>query len=59
MIEHLGLRWNKACLDFHISKRSVTTASRSQVRRPIYKDAVGRWRTYETWLQPLLNQLRA
>jgi hypothetical protein len=35
----------------------VRTASASQVRRPIYQDARGRWKNYETHLTPLLKAL--
>jgi hypothetical protein len=36
----------------------VRTASATQVRQPIYASAVGRWRVYEEFLGPLLNELR-
>jgi hypothetical protein len=35
----------------------VRTASATQVRQPIYKSAVGRWRVYEKDLGPLLGAL--
>lgn len=57
MIAFCGLEWNDACLDFHNTKRSVNTASMTQVRRPIYKSAVERWRPYEKYLGPLLDAL--
>jgi hypothetical protein len=34
-------------------------ASATQVRRPIYTSAVGRWKAYEGYLGPLLKELRA
>lgn len=57
MIEFCNLEWNDACLDFYKSKRSVNTASMTQVRRPIYKSSVERWRAYEKFLGPLLDAL--
>jgi len=57
MLEHVGLPWNAACLSFHETDRPVSTAARAQVRRPIYSDSVGRWRTYETWLGVLTDLL--
>ena len=57
MIEHLGLRWNSACLRFHESARPVSTAARAQVRQPIYTSAIGRWREYDKWLHPLTSIL--
>jgi hypothetical protein len=54
-LDHLGLEWNAACLDFHRNRRVVETASRAQVTRPIYRDSVARWRRFEAHLQPLLD----
>jgi tetratricopeptide (TPR) repeat protein len=57
IIAHCGLKWSKRCLDFHNTDRPVRTASATQVRRPIYNSAVGRWRLYEEELRPLLTAL--
>jgi Tfp pilus assembly protein PilF len=57
IVSHCGLTWDARCLDFHNTKRPVRTASAAQVRRPIYRDAVGRWRRYEAFLEPLLTEL--
>jgi hypothetical protein len=57
IIEYCGLEWNDACLDFHQNKRTVRTASLTQVRRPMYRSSVERWRHYEQFLQPLLDAL--
>ena len=57
MIAFCGLDWNDACVDFHKNKRSIRTASKSQVRQPIYKSSVERWRPYEKFLGPLLDAL--
>ncbi len=42
----LGLPWNDKCVDFHKSDRPVKTASVAQVRKPIYKTSVKRWKKY-------------
>lgn len=42
----LGEEWDPACLAFHRSTRVVATASYAQVSRPLYGDAVDRWRRY-------------
>lgn len=55
LIEFLGLPWNKKCVDFHKSDRPVKTASVAQVRRPIYKSSVQRWKKYGAGLQPLVD----
>jgi tetratricopeptide (TPR) repeat protein len=55
--EYLGLAWDDACLKFHETKRPVRTASASQVRKPIYATSTNRWRKYEKYLGPLLEEL--
>ena len=57
LIDFLGLKWNKKCLDFHKSDRPVKTASVAQVRKPIYKTAVKRWMKYGDGLQPLVDAI--
>jgi tetratricopeptide (TPR) repeat protein len=57
IIAHCGLPWHDRCLSFHETDRPVRTASATQVRQPIYKSAVGRWRVYEEHLGPLLRAL--
>ncbi len=53
MLDYCGLVFEPGCLDFHANPRAVRTASSEQVRQPLYADAVGHWRKYETWLGPL------
>lgn len=57
LIDFLGLEWDPACLEFHKSGRTVTTASNWQVRKPLYKSAVGRAKAYEKFLGPLKEGL--
>ena len=57
IIEYCGLAWDARCLHFHETERPIRTASATQVRERIYRSAVGRWRTYETHLGPLLDAL--
>jgi len=59
IVSHCGMVWDTCCLDFHRTQRPVGTASATQVRKPIYKESVGRWRKYEVHLQPLLTELGA
>ena len=59
LIDHLGLDWDPACLDFHRNRRAVRTASSMQVREPIYDRSVQRWRHYEKQLAPLVSLLGA
>ena len=57
MLAHIGLPWDARCLEFHRTVRPVLTASRWQVRQPIGKGSVGRWRRYERHLGPLREAL--
>ena len=57
LIEYCGLEWDPKILDFHQTRRVVTTSSSWQVRHPIYKRSVERWKNYEDYLQPLKKAL--
>jgi len=57
LVAWCGLEWEPACLAFYEGHRPVRTASVTQVRQPIYKHAVARWKHYEQALAPLLTQL--
>jgi len=59
LLDFCGLEWEDACLDFHKTERAVSTASREQVRNPIYNSSVGRWRRYGDGVMPLVEGLRA
>jgi tetratricopeptide (TPR) repeat protein len=58
LVAWCGLDWEPACLTFHESKRPVRTASVVQVRQPLYRHAVGRWKNYATALAPLFERLQ-
>ena len=55
LVDYLGLPWDDRCLGFHQNRRIVKTASVAQVRKPIYKTSVARWKPYERHLGPLLE----
>jgi len=57
MLSHCGLPWDNACLDFHKTSRMVLTESAAQVRQPIYRTSVQRWRPAPDLLRPLLDGL--
>lgn len=57
LLEFAGLDWEDACLEFHKTGRQVRTASAQQVRRPLYRTAVERWKRYEKHLGPLIDAL--
>lgn len=57
LVSFLGLEWDPNCLDYHAQERTVRTPSLWQVRQPVYKSSVARWRRYEAHLGPLLEAL--
>ncbi len=50
MIDFCGLAWDDACMSPEQNTRSVRTPSVWQVRQPVYKTSMERWRKYEPWL---------
>ena len=57
LVAFCGLEWHEACLVPHHNRRPVTTASLWQVRQPIYRGSLARWRRYEPWLGELRELL--
>ena len=57
ILNYLDLPFEESCISFHETDRSVRTASSEQVRQPINKRGIGRWKPYAKNLKPLLNAL--
>lgn len=57
LLDFCGLDWDGACLHFQDNARAVSTASVFQVRQPVYRSAVGRWKRYAAHLEPLQKAL--
>ena len=57
LVAFCDLEWDPACLRFHEKERAVRTASQWQVRQPIYRTSVERWRRFERQLAPLAEAL--
>ncbi len=57
IIDFCGLTWDDKCLEFHASGRTVRTASYEQVRQPIYRSSIGRYKGFEPHIGPLLKSL--
>jgi Tfp pilus assembly protein PilF len=53
IVDFLEVAWEPGVLDFHRTNRTVVTASRWQVRQPLYNRAVGRWKYYRDHLGEL------
>ncbi len=58
MLDHLGLDFEPACLDFFTATRAVRTPSSEQVRQPIFRDGLDQWQRFAPWLDPLIAALR-
>jgi tetratricopeptide (TPR) repeat protein len=57
LLAALGLPFDSACLRFYENDRAVRTPSAEQVRRPINREGVGKWKPYAPWLGPLKDAL--
>jgi len=57
MLEFLELPYEEECISFHETDRLVRTASSEQVRKPINKEGMERWKPYSKHLKPLLDSL--
>ena len=57
ILNHIGVAFEPACLNFHTSKRAVRTASSEQVRQPLFTSAIGVWEEVEDCLIPLKRSL--
>ncbi|HEY6577878.1 MAG TPA: sulfotransferase [Rhizomicrobium sp.] len=57
LLAWVDLPFDKQCLRFHETERAVRTSSAEQVRRPIYAEAIDRWRNYEPSIGPLKDAL--
>jgi len=57
LIDFCGLPWNDCCISFHKNSRPVRTASSVQVRKPLFRSSLQRWRRYGPGIAPLLHEL--
>ncbi len=57
LLDFCGLEFHPGCVSFHETERIVKTASSRQVKKPVYKSSVDRWRRYEEYLDPLIEAI--
>jgi len=57
ILQHCGLPFEQACVDFHLTRRAVRTPSSEQVRRPINRDGAGVWKNLRTMAGTTQNAL--
>jgi hypothetical protein len=55
LLKNCELDWDENCMTFYKNKKSVATASLAQVRSPIYKSSVQKWKNYSSELNELLQ----
>lgn len=59
LLAHCGLGWEDACLRFAENAAPVATASAVQVRSPLHRQALARWRRYGGAMDGLRSLLEA
>lgn len=59
LLDHCGLPFEEACINFHQNDRAVRTASSEQVRQPIFKSGLDQWENFSPYLDPLRDVLGA
>ena len=57
LIEYLDLDWDEKCLFPQNNKRSVSTASNTQVRKKVYQGSSRQWEKYKPFLKGQLDYL--
>ena len=55
LISWLGWEWKESYLSPHLNIRSVSTASKIQVRSPINSKSIGGWKKYKKMLEPAMK----
>lgn len=57
LLNFLELPWEEQCLRHHENRRLTLTSSHDQVRQPLYRRSLQRWRHYERHIGVLLSAL--
>jgi tetratricopeptide (TPR) repeat protein len=57
LLRHIGVGFEHACVDFHLTRRPIHSVSSEQVRRPLNRDGMDRWQHFDPWLGPLKDAL--
>jgi len=58
-LDFLGVAWDERVLRFdeHARQKLVRSPTYADVTKPVFKTAVGRWRNYQKYLEPYLENL--
>ena len=57
MLEFLELPFEESCVKFYETDRLVRTPSSEQVRKPVNKSGMGRWKPYAKNLKPIIDNI--
>lgn len=57
LITLCGMEWQEQCKRHLGNRRVVATPSYAQVRKPLYKNSIAKWKHYESHLGPLIDAL--
>ena len=59
VLDFLGVGWDERVLRFHehAQGKTICSPTYAEVTRPVFKTAIGRWRHYEKYFEPHLDQL--
>jgi tetratricopeptide (TPR) repeat protein len=57
ILDFCEVPFERGCVEFHRTERSIRTASSEQVRQPIYREGLEQWRHFDAWLGPLRESL--
>jgi tetratricopeptide (TPR) repeat protein len=59
VLDFFGVPWDERVLQYHQYARTkpVRSPSYAEVTKPVFKNAVGRWRNYQRYLEPWLEKL--
>jgi tetratricopeptide (TPR) repeat protein len=59
VLDFLGVAWDSSVLRFdeHARSKRVRSPTYADVTQPVYRRALGRWRNYQKYLEPVLHRL--
>jgi hypothetical protein len=59
VLDFLGVGWDERVLRFneHAQTKTIRSPTYAEVTQPVFKTAIGRWRRYQKYFEPHLEQL--
>ena len=59
LLKYCKLEWEDSCVDFYKKDSLVKTASRDQVKQPIYRGSSSEWKKYHEYLAPIARKAKS